>query len=124
MNPATPKIPENLTYQAASGDAVPKSVLNATRVIKATQTTKKYERHDYRKSTKMASGAIRIFQTCQFFSPIDGPSMAHRWAVHGKAFLDPNFTHGWPMGGPCMAMHGSPWDLSTGMHLVRNSNSF
>ena len=39
MNPATPKIPENLTYQAASGDAVPKSVLNATRVIKATQTT-------------------------------------------------------------------------------------
>ena len=42
----------------------------------------------------MASGAIRIFQTCQFFSPIDGPSMAHRWAVHGKAFLDPNFTHG------------------------------
>ena len=40
--------------------------------------------------------------------------MAHRWAVHGKVFLDPNFTHGWPIGGPCMAMHGSPWDLSTG----------
>ena len=52
-------------------------------------------------------------QTCQFFSPIDGPSMSHRGAVHGKAFLDPNFTHGWPMGGACMAMHGSSWDLST-----------
>ena len=38
------KIPENLTYQAASGNAVPKSVLNETRVIKVTQTTKKYER--------------------------------------------------------------------------------
>ena len=34
------KIPENLTYQAASGNAVPKSVLNVTRVIKVTQTTK------------------------------------------------------------------------------------
>ena len=143
------KIPENLTYQAASGNAQPKSVLNATRVIKVTQTTKKYGRDTIIENQPS-------FRRNSNFSDI---SMAHRWAVHGKAFFriqtlpmdgpwvdhawpcigvhrwpidgpsmeklfsDPNFTHGWPMGGPCMAMHWSPWDLSTGPFFLLINNT-
>ena len=66
---------------------MPKSVLIATRVIKVTQTTKKYGRDTIVENQDIFPGAIRIFQTCQFFSPIDGPTMARRWAVHGKAFF-------------------------------------
>ena len=40
------EIPETLTYLAASGYAVPKSVLNATRVIKENLETKNPNRND------------------------------------------------------------------------------
>ena len=83
---------------------MPKSVLNATRVIKVTQTTKKYER-DTIIENQPTFRRNSNFSDMSVFLP-------HRWTmgVHGKAFLDPNFTHGW-------TMHGSPWDLSTGTYM-------
>ena len=110
MNPATPKIPENLTYQAASGDAVPKSVLNATRVIKATQTTKKYERDTIiENQPKWLPAQFEFFRHVSF-SP---PSMDHQWPINGPSMgklfwfqtllMDgPWVDHAWP----CMGVHG------------------
>ena len=97
------KIPENLTYQAASGNAQPKSVLNATRVIKVTQTTKKYGRDTIIENQPS-------FRRNSNFSDI---SMAHRWAVHGKAFfgskLYPWMAHGWTMHGHALESMGSQY---------------
>ena len=110
MNPATPKIPENLTYQAASGDAVPKSVLNATRVIKATQTTKKYERDTIiENQPKWLPAQFEFFRHVSFSPPsmdhqwpIDGPSMGKLFWIQTLPMDGPWVDHAWP----CMGVHG------------------
>ena len=87
------KIPENLTHQAASV-SVPKSVLNDTRVIKVTQTTKKYER-DTIIENQPSFRCNSNFSDISVFLPhrwtINGPSMGRPW----KSFFV-----------PCMGVHG------------------
>ena len=105
-----PKIPENLTYQAASGDAVPKSVLNATRVIKATQTTKKYERDTIiENQPKWLPAQFEFFRHVSFSPPsmdhqwpIDGPSMGKLFWIQTLPMDGPWVDHAWP----CMGVHG------------------
>ena len=88
---------------------MPKSVLNATRVLKVTQTTKKYGRDTIIENQPS-------FRCNSNFS--DMSVFLHRWAVHGKAFFwiqtlpmdGPWVDHAWP----CK----SPWDLSTGSAVV------
>ena len=60
-------------------------------VIKVTQTTKKYER-DTIIENQPSCRRNSIFSDMSAFLP-------HRWTKL-SAFLDPNFTHGWPMDGP------------------------
>ena len=86
---------------------MPKSVLNATRVHKVTQTTK-------------------IFQTCQFFPPsmdhqwpIEGPSMEKLFWIQSLPIDGPWLDHAWPCMGVMGSQYGnSKWIILTGFSLL------
>ena len=62
------RTPENLTYQTASGNLVPKIVLNASRVIKVTQTTKKHERETIIENQPSFRCILKIIASTYIFS--------------------------------------------------------
>ena len=110
------KIPENLTYQAASGNAVPKSVLNATRFIKVFQTTKKYGRDTIIEKTSKLPVQFEFLRHVSF-SPhrwtINGPSMCRPWENFFGSKLYPWMAHGWTMHGHAWKSMGSQYGNTT-----------